>query len=458
MKILVVDDEPVALTTVRRLLRRRGLTEVDICDGGCAAVAAIRRQPYDIVLLDLLMPDLDGMQVLEATKPFVPETEFVIITAVEDTATAFKALRLGAYDYLVKPVDNDRLVLAIERAYERKGLRAGMAGASGGKNRREVPPAFAPMVSRDPRMHELLGYAAIMAKSGVSLLITGESGTGKELLARGIHRGGPAPAGPFVAVNVSSIPESLFESQFFGHVKGAFTGAHGDYPGFFEQAHGGTLFLDEIGELPLHLQAKLLRALEEKTVTRIGQTAAVAVDVRIVSATNQDLDKACQRGRFRLDLMYRLKSAHIHLPPLRERDGDIPLLAERFLAEANRRFDKAVDGLAPEALDCLQQHDYPGNVRELKQRVESAVLVCEGPLLRPADLGQSAAPAVPAGFSRRLCTLKEDADAHVAFVLVQAGGDRHKAAAILGISLRQVQRRLSILKADDRWAHLMQSV
>ena len=264
MRILIVDDEEIALTSVRRILKRRGLRDVEACDGGKDAIARIKEEDFDLVLLDLLMPEVDGLQVLEATKPFKPDTEFIILTAVDDTQAAVKAVRLGAYDYLVKPVDNERLLLTIDKAYERKGLLSGLAGVRSGKDATAIPEAFSGIVTRSARVMELLSYSLIMARSGNPILITGESGVGKELLAHGIHRAGPSPDGPFIPVNVSSIPETLFESQVFGHVRGAFTGADRDYPGLFEQAHGGTLFFDEIGELPLNLQAKLLRVLEDK--------------------------------------------------------------------------------------------------------------------------------------------------------------------------------------------------
>jgi len=227
-----------------------------------------------------------------------------------------------------------------------------------------------------------------MARSGMPILITGESGTGKELIARGIHRCGPHPDNPFVPVNVASVPESLFESQFFGHVRGAFTGAEKAMPGYFEQADGGTLFLDEIGELPFHLQAKLLRALEEKTVVRIGDSRAVSINVRIVSATNQNLDKACRDGKFRLDLLYRLKSAHIHLPPLRERKADIPLLIGHFLDQLNQKKRTQVTGISEKTMELMVAHSWPGNVRELRNMMERLVVLTQEGEIYPRDLPQ----------------------------------------------------------------------
>jgi len=453
MKILIVDDEEISLSSVSRLLRWRGIRNVEVCDNGRDAIRKIRETEFDIVLLDLLMPDVDGLQVLESAKPYRPHTEFVILTAVDDIPTTVKAIRLGAYDYLVKPVDNDLLFLAIERAYERRGLLIGLSVSARDTNL-DVPDAFSEIITRCPRMLSLLSYAQVMAGSGNPVMITGESGTGKELVAHGIHRAGPAPKGPFVAVNVSAIPATMFESQFFGHAKGAFTGAESPYRGYFEQADGGTLFLDEIGELPVSLQAKLLRVLEEKTFFPLGTTKPIRVDVRVVSASNRNIDKACQEGNFRLDLLYRLKSVHIHLPPLRERVGDIPVLASHFLMKASDRHNKNIQGFHPEAMDTLSRRDYPGNIRELSQIVENAALLTDTDLIYPQHLGASALP--PSHSTRQLCTLKENDEAHVAYVLSHNHDDRKEAARILGITLRQLQRKVARMRYDPRWAGMLE--
>jgi DNA-binding NtrC family response regulator len=452
MKILIVDDEEISLSSVRRLLRWRGIRNVEVCDNGRDAIRKIRETEFDIVLLDLLMPDVDGLQVLESAKPYRPHTEFVILTAVDDIPTTVKAIRLGAYDYLVKPVDNDLLFLAIERAYERRGLLIGLS-VSAREAHLEVPDAFSEIITQCPRMLSLLSYAQVMAGSGNPVMVTGESGTGKELVARGIHRAGPAPKGPFVAVNVSAIPVTMFESQFFGHAKGAFTGAESPYRGYFEQADGGTLFLDEIGELPVGLQAKLLRVLEEKTFFPLGLTKPIRVDVRVVSASNRNIDIACQEGNFRLDLLYRLKSVHIHLPPLRERMGDISLLASHFLSKASERHNRNIRGFHPEAMDILCRRDYPGNVRELSQIVENAVLLTDSDLIYPQHLG--ATPLPSSHSTRQLCTLKENDDAHVAYVLGHTRGDRKEAARVLGITIRQLQRIAARMRHDPRWAGIL---
>ncbi|PKN04799.1 MAG: hypothetical protein CVU74_05060 [Deltaproteobacteria bacterium HGW-Deltaproteobacteria-9] len=452
MKILIVDDEKVSLTSVRRILQWRGISDVEICDNGKDAIKKIREDDFDIVLLDLLMPDVDGLQVLESTKSFRPRTEFIILTAVDDIATTVRAIRQGAYDYLVKPVDNELLCLSIDRAYERKGLLAGLSAtvscAAG-----DVPTSFSAIVTQNPRMKALISYAQVMARSGNPVMITGESGTGKELMARGIHRAGPSPSGPFVAVNVSAIPATMFESQFFGHARGAFTGAENSHQGFFEQADGGTLFLDEIGELPIGLQSKLLRVLEDKTFTPLGGVKPIEVDIRLISATNANIDLACQEGKFRIDLLYRLKSACIYLPPLREKKDDIPVLALHFLQKSCERHGKKINSFSPEAMDILIHKDYPGNIREMSQIVENAVIMADGSIIEPAHLGGEAVATVSSSSlsslsSRRLCTLKENDAAHVMFVLNYTKGNRPESARILGITLRQLQRKLAQHKHD----------
>ncbi len=450
MRILIVDDETISLTSVQRILKWRGIRDVEVCDNGKDAIKRIKEEDFDIVLLDLLMPDIDGMQVLESTKSFRSRTEFIILTAVDDIPTTVKAIRQGAYDYLVKPVDNELLFLSINRAYERKGLLAGLsATASYGAN--NVPEAFSAIVTRNPRMKALISYAQVMARSGNPIMITGESGTGKELMARGIHLAGPAPDGPFVAVNVSAIPATMFESQFFGHARGAFTGADNSHQGFFEQADGGTLFLDEIGELPIGLQSKLLRVLEDKTFTPLGGIKPILVDIRLISATNANVDRACQEGKFRIDLLYRLKSACICLPPLREKKDDIPELALYFLQKSCERHGKKIQNFSPEAMDILINKDYPGNIREMSQIVENAVIMADGSTIEPVHLGGEMTSAVSSSSlsSRRLCTLKENYDRHLSFVLNSTKGDRREAARILGITVRQLQRKLAERKQES---------
>lgn len=455
MRILIVDDEEVALNSVKRLLKWRGIRNVDICNNGRDAITKIKETDFDIVLLDLLMPEVDGLQVLESARPYRPHTEFIILTAIDDIPTTVKAIRLGAYDYLVKPVDNDLLFLAIKRAYERRGLLIGLSATSG-DNKNKIPNAFSDIITQCPQMCSILSYAQVMAGGGNPIMITGESGTGKELVAKGIHQAGPMPQGPFIAVNVSAIPASMFESQFFGHAKGAFTGAETPHRGYFEQADGGTLFLDEIGELPIDLQTKLLRVLEEKSFYPLGASKPVWVDVRVISASNSNIENDCQEGNFRLDLLYRLKSVHIHLPPLRERQGDIPLLASHFLRKACSNYNKEVFGFSPEAMDLLNGRDYPGNVRELAQIIENAVLLTDSNLILPGHLGMMSNTI--SSLARQLCTLKENDEAHLVYVLTNANADRGKVAQILGITVRQLQRKIAAMKKNPQWESILRDI
>jgi DNA-binding NtrC family response regulator len=453
VKILVVDDEPVAADSVRRMLKYRGYRQVTVCYGGEAAIAQIQKTDFDIVLLDILMPHVDGLEVLRQAKPIRMLTEFVMVTALDETDSAVEAMRLGAYDYLVKPVDANRLVLTVEKAFEHRALLSGQAGMKSGKSLKALPESFSKVITRCPRMHELIVYAHTMARGGRSILITGETGTGKELLAQGIHLSGPFHKGPFVPVNVPSISESLFESEFFGHVKGAFTGADQPHTGFFEKAHQGTLYLDEIGELSLNMQAKLLRALEEKAIVPVGDTERRSLQLGIISSTNSDLNVACRKGRFRLDLLYRIKGAHIQLPPLRERPLDIALLARHFVKVFCREHQKDEKRLDPESIDLLLKMEYTGNVRELRHLVENGVLMSKGDVIRPWHLRESADTNV--AHNRTLCTLKENDAAHVAFVLQQTEGDRKETARILGVTVRQVQRKLVQLHEHPHWGRVI---
>lgn len=455
MRILIVDDEEVALNSIKRLLKWRGIRNVETCSSGKDAIAKIKETDFDIVLLDLLMPDVDGLQVLESTKPYRTHTEFIILTAIDDIPTTVKAIRMGAYDYLVKPVDNDLLFVAIKRAYEHRGLLIGLS-TTAGDNKIKIHPAFSEIITQCPQMCSILSYAQVMAGSGNPIMITGESGTGKELVAKGIHKAGPMPDGPFVAVNVSAIPATMFESQFFGHAKGAFTGADTPHMGYFEQADGGTLFLDEIGELPLALQAKLLRVLEEKSFYPLGSSKPVWVDVRVISASNKDIERACQEGNFRLDLLFRLKSVHIHLPPLRERTGDIALLAFHFLRKSCDNHNKKIIGFSPEAMSLLESKDYPGNVRELAQIIENAVLIADSNIISPAHLGIKHVNHF--SLSRQLCTFKENDEAHLMYVLKSLCGDRGKAAQVLGITVRQLQRKIASMKKNPQWEEFFRDI
>ena len=455
MRILVVDDEVVAATTIRRILKYRGYRHITVCNNGREAVERVKSSDFDVVLLDILMPEMDGLQVLEESKSIRPHTEFIMVTALDQTESAVQAMHRGAYDYLVKPVDPERIILSVEKALERRALLAGQAGGQAGIQKKDLPHGFSHMITECPRMREIIDYAHIMARGGKPMLITGETGTGKELLAQGVHRSGPYAEGPFVSVNVASVPESLFESHFFGHARGAFTGAESAHAGYFEQANHGALYLDEIGELPLNLQAKLLRVLEEKSVGRLGERRYRNLDMVVISSTNRNLDETCRKGFFRLDLLYRIKSAHVHLPPLRERPMDIPALVAHFLKLACQRHGKVEKRLSKEAMDFLLQEPYRGNVRELEHLLENAVLMSQGDTLYKQHFQGDTFQNPTVQTRRSLCSLKENEAAHVAYVLHQVSGDRKEAARILDVTVRQVQRKIVQLREHPRWRQII---
>jgi len=445
MKILIVDDEQEALVALKRLFNRRGLTIVDTASNGTEAIEKLKTGNYDIVLLDLLMPDYHGLEVLEQAKPYSPETEFIILTAVDDVAQAVKAVKMGAYDYLIKPAEPERIFLSVDRAFERKGLIYGL-NSNKKNNFEKLLPAFESIKTNSQKMKEILNYTAIMAKSGNPILITGESGTGKELLAKAIHKISMPENSPFVAVNVASIPENLFESQFFGHKKGAFTGALNDFKGYFEQANGGTLFLDEIGDLPLNQQSKFLRVLEDKIITPIGDSKQITVSIRIISATNSDIFEMCKTGKFRLDLLYRLKSVNVNLPPLRERDEDIVFLSDYFLKKNMQKYSKNNLRFSADALDYLRTQKFEGNIRELSQIIENAVLLCSGTVISISNLKGEI--AINKTEKPKYLTIKENSLRYIEHILEQTNWEKAEAAKILGISLRQLQRKIAELKKE----------
>jgi DNA-binding NtrC family response regulator len=444
MKILMVDDEQEALNSLKRILKREGLTNIDQCNSGQSAIEKIKKNNYDIVLLDLMLPDLNGLEILETTKPYSTDTEFILITAVDDLQTAVKAVKIGAYDYLVKPVEPERLLLAINRAYERKGLLTSLYQTASNGEVNKVNSVFNSIITKSPKIINLFKYTEVMSNSGNPIMITGESGTGKELFARAIHNLWAAN-GPFIPVNVASVPESLFESQFFGHAQGSFTGANKAHVGYFKQANNGTLFLDEIGDLPLNQQAKLLRVLEEKLVYPIGENKALPINVKIISATNIDINEACKKGQFRLDLLYRMKSAQVHLPSLNERPEDIPILANHFLNIFKSKYKKNDLMITPEAIEVLARKIYPGNIREFSQIIENAVILSERTIILPSDFGSENVSEISVN-DLNLKSLKENSDDHVIRVLTYTNGDKKAAADILGLSLRQVQRKIAEMK------------
>lgn len=444
--ILVVDDDPGLLVSLEATIAASGLPRPALTSDGRRVLDLVRDHRYVLVLLDLIMPDASGMEILQQLKAAFPEVECVVVTAVDDVDTAVRAIRYGAYDYLVKPVDRDRLLLSLRRALERYGLRQGAAPMEKPPSFADLkhPSAFHKMVARDDKMARVFRKAEAAAITDYHLLITGETGVGKDLLARAVHDLSRYAEGPYVAVNAAASGAGLFEDDFFGHARGAFTGAVSKKKGFFEAAQGGTIFLDEITELPLDLQVKLLRVIQEKEFYPLGDARPRRFDARIVAASNRDVQAAIGAGRFREDLFHRLNMFHIRIPPLRERPGDILPLARHFLGRYGPEAGKPALDLSPNAAAFLKTRRFPGNVRELQNLMAGAVLMAGGDRLTPADLGgpdhsgtDPAAPGAP------LLSLAEVEKQHILRTLDAVAGNRTQAARILGVSVRTIRRKLT---------------
>ena len=379
--ILVVDDDP-GLRESFRLILEDEFEVLDVPDGQ-QALDIVRSCQVDLVLLDIRLPGMDGLEVLERIKGLDEQLDVILITAVKTVRTAVSAMKLGALDYLTKPFDEDEVLALIRRALEKRALEREVVFLRSELARREDTYE---MVGQSAQMRKVSALVGQIARTTATVLITGESGTGKELLARAIHRQGPRRERPFVAVNPAAIPESLMESELFGHERGAFTGAFQRKLGRFELAQGGTLFLDEIGSLRSEMQIKLLRVLQEREIERVGGTHTIKLDVRIIAATNADLRQGVGAGTFREDLFYRLNVVQVHMPPLRDRREDIGVLTDHFIRRYRQHFGKPVTGVAPEALSALSEYAWPGNVRELQNVIERCVALADGPLIRLSDL------------------------------------------------------------------------
>jgi two-component system nitrogen regulation response regulator GlnG len=382
-RILVADDEESIRWVLATALSGEGHT-VEQVDGGEAALRRLTEDHYDLALVDIKMPDLDGLSLLSRAREQGVNTPIVIITAQNTMANAIEAMKRGAYDYITKPFDIEEVHLLVQRALEMRRQAADLT-----RLERETRRRFelgVEIIGKTPAMQEIFKTIGRVAHTDATVLIQGESGTGKELIARAIHSHSTRWSGPFVALNCSAVPRDLLESELFGHERGAFTGATEQRPGVFEVANGGTLSLDEIGDMPLELQAKLLRVLQEKELTRIGGREVIKVDVRIVAATNQDLERSVKQGRFREDLYFRLKVVPILVPPLRQRRGDIPELVAYFIEKINREMGTTITGVSSEARAVLNSHNWPGNVRELENTLVRAAVLAPGPTLMPRDL------------------------------------------------------------------------
>jgi DNA-binding NtrC family response regulator len=380
-RVLIVDDEPSVRESLRLILKERAA--VTVASSGEAALEAIAAQAFDVVLLDILMPGIDGLEVLERVRALTQVPQVIMLTATKTVKTAVRAMKLGAFDYVTKPFDVDELLVLVERAAESSALLQEVTTL-----RQEVGQrySFDNIIGRSPAMQTVLNTVTRVAPLRTTVLLTGESGTGKEVIAKAVHFNSTRASGPLVAINCAAIPENLLESELFGHERGAFTDAHARKLGHFENAHRGTIFLDEIGEMNPGTQAKLLRVLEQGTFTRVGGSQPVTVDVRVIAATNRDLDKSMQDGSFRPDLYFRLNVVAIHLPPLRERRDDLALLVRHFVKSKSALLGCEEKPFDRDAFDCLMRYPWPGNVRELENVVERALALSQNGTLGLDDL------------------------------------------------------------------------
>jgi DNA-binding NtrC family response regulator len=455
--LVVVDDEQGILDVVSRFGRRAGF-EVFACSGGREAIARLQTRRADVAMVDLRMPDIGGLDVIRAIREIDPNCQAVLMTGFATVDTAVEAIKLGAMDYLSKPLDFGRLEQLLGSVRDDIERRRSLLAMESDLARHLE---FCGMIGRGPRMQDLFGLIRRLAPHVRTALITGETGTGKELVARALHQTGPRRDRRFVTVNCSAVVETLFESELFGHMRGAFTGATDHKPGLFELADGGTLFLDEIGELPPSVQAKLLRVLELGEVHRVGSLEAKRVNVHVIAATNRDLRAEVAAGRFRSDLYYRLNIVEVKLPTLRDRREDIPYLTAAFVRNTSERLQKPVLGVTPGAERVLASAHWEGNVRELRNVIERACILVEGEFITERELGVSMpepvpAPSVPAGqpaghqpadgHRDLLVTVERD---HIQRALVRAGGNKKAAAKMLGLSRRALYRRLERLDLSD---------
>ncbi|MBW2711628.1 MAG: sigma-54-dependent Fis family transcriptional regulator [Deltaproteobacteria bacterium] len=443
--LLIVDDDSTHRTMLRTLIGGWGYDVVE-ADDGSTAIETVQKHPFDLVLMDVRMLKVSGLEALEEIKAFNPAIPVTIMTAYSSVETAVEALKKGAYDYLTKPLDFDKLRLTIERAMEHTRLKE--------ENRilkENLGKHFdmQNIVGRSPAMMRLMETVAHVAPSEATVMITGSSGTGKELIAGMIHFNSPRKEGPFIKINCAAITETLLESELFGHEKGSFTGADRRKEGRFYQAHQGSLFLDEVSEMPLTMQVKLLRVLQERELTRVGGEEVIKMDVRVIAATNRDLVDLKRKGLFREDLYYRLNVVSLEIPPLSERKDDIPLLARHFLKMFSEKNNKEIKGFTPRAMDRLIRHDWPGNVRELMNAVERGVVLTRTEYLDEQDFAimqngsQPFAEAVPV-FDGKENSLSLEAveKAAVLRMLEETDGNKSQAARRLGITRKTLHKKL----------------
>jgi len=444
--VLVVDDEKLIRFTLRESLAEEGYVVHEAADVG-EAMAMCERRRIDCAILDHKLPDGDGFELMTTIHELQPEVPVILMTAYSSVQKAVEAMRRGAFTYVNKPFETDEMVFNVRTALETTRLRREVHAL----RREQAEEGLGAVIGTSDAMREISRLTKILASSRArTVLLLGDSGTGKGLLARAIHQGSERKDKPFLTITCTAIPEALLESELFGHERGAFTDAKSAKPGLFEVADGGTVFLDEIGDMPLALQAKLLSVLEDRTFKRLGGVTEIEVDIRVVAATNADLEQRVRDDKFRLDLFYRLNTFPIRIPPLRERADDIILLAEFFIEKFNREFNKKVEGIAPDGIEALRRHDWPGNVRELRNAIERAMILGSGSMISSSDLALSLQPGGADGAAEgRLLKLPEDGlDMEelerdlVRQALEASGGTQSKAARLLGMTRDQIRYRL----------------
>lgn len=445
-RIIVVDDEPGMREFLEIMLEKEGYSVETTADGR-KAVEKIESRPFDLAIVDIQMPVMNGIEVLKRINEKKTDTTAIMITAFASHETAIEAMKLGAYDYITKPFKIDEIKLVIKKALEKRRLERENSRL---RKELETKYGFGNIIGRSSAILKVFDLIKRVAELKVNILITGESGTGKELVARAIHYTGIRQQGPFVPVNCGAIPETLMESELFGYRRGAFTGATRDKKGLFEEADGGTIFLDEIADLPIHLQVKLLRVLEDKTARPLGSTEPVPIDVRVVTATNKNLEEEVAKGRFREDLFYRLNVIKIVLPPLRERKEDISPLALHFIDKYSLEMQKEIRGISPKALEVLESYNYPGNVRELENMIARCVALEVSNVIRRETLPQPVSEVnfldIGSGFSSTASLdifLNDIEKKMIEKSLRSMDGNKTEAAKLLGITLRSLRYRLA---------------